>query len=48
VPHLAEIDNGVEITLLKEVIVDTVNVDEDRPERIVAWFRNVADLAIDL
>lgn len=47
-PHLAEIDRGVEITLIKETVIDTVDVDENGPERIVARFRNVADLAIDL
>lgn len=46
-PHLAEVDHGVEVTLIKEAVVDTVDVDEDGPERIVARFRDVADLAVD-
>jgi hypothetical protein len=47
-PQPAEIDHCVEITFLQDAVIDAVDVDEDRSEGVVAWFRNAADLAIDL
>src|ERR1700719_638866 len=47
-PQLAEIDHCVEITFLQDAVIDAVDVDEDRSERVIARFRNAADLAIDL
>jgi hypothetical protein len=48
IPQLTEIDHCVEITFLQDVVIDAVDVDEDRSEGVVARFRNAADLAIDL